>query len=100
MDTALTERKALSIVVTGATRGPGLAVVKALVEAGHHVSGSVSVYSDADKLRALGALPVYVDELRGSELAAVVRMAKADVVVDLGRQDLNQSLRAVRWDTG
>jgi nucleoside-diphosphate-sugar epimerase len=100
VDTALTERKALSIVVTGATRGPGLAVVKALVEAGHHVSGSVSVYSDADKLRALGALPIYVDELRGSELAAVVRMAKADVVVDLGRQDLNQSLRAVRWDTG
>ncbi|NOG52603.1 MAG: hypothetical protein HND48_26510 [Chloroflexi bacterium] len=71
-----------------------------MVEAGHHVSGSVSVYSDADKLRALGALPIYVDELRGSELAAVVRMAKADVVVDLGRQDLNQSLRAVRWDTG
>lgn len=98
MDTALTERKALSIVVIGATRGPGLAVVKALAEAGHHVFGSASTHADAARLRALGALPVYVDELRGSELASVVRMAKADVVVDLGRQDLNQSLRPVQWD--
>ncbi|MBK9124686.1 MAG: NAD(P)-dependent oxidoreductase [Chloroflexi bacterium] len=98
MDTALTERKALSIVVIGATRGPGLAVVKALVEAGHHVSGSTNTHADAAQLRALGALPVYVDELRGSELASVVRMAKADVMVDLGRQDLNQSLRPVQWD--
>lgn len=98
MDTALTERKALSIVVTGATRGPGLSVVKALVEAGHRVAGSAGTHADAKQVRAMGALPVYVDELRGSELAAVVRMAKADVIVDLGRQDLNQSLRPVQWN--
>jgi nucleoside-diphosphate-sugar epimerase len=98
VDTALTERTALSIVVTGASRGPGLAVVRKLARAGHTVSGITVSSTDATQVRAAGGLPVYADETRGSELASLVRMAKADVVVDLGRQDLNQTIQNAAWD--
>lgn len=98
MDTALTERKALSIVVTGGTRGPGLEVVKKLAHAGHKVSAITDSAAHADLVRAAGALPVYADELRGSELASVVKNAKADVLVDLSRQDLNQTVLNAAWD--
>lgn len=99
MDTALTERKSLSIVLTGATRGPGLEVAAKLAHAGHKVSGSTVMTADAAKLREIGVLPVYVDELRGSELASILKNAKADVLVDLGRQDLNQTVGSAAWDT-
>lgn len=98
METALTERTALSIVVTSASRGPGLAVVRKLARAGHKVSGVTVTSTDATLIRAVGGLPVYADETRGSELASLVRMAKADVVVDLGRQDLNQTIHNAAWN--
>lgn len=98
VDTALTERKALNIVVTGATRGPGLEVVRKLAQAGHQVSGVADTAENAARVRAAGGHPVYVDELRGSELASLVKMAKADVFVDLARQDLNQSVTNAGWN--
>lgn len=98
VDTALTERKALNIVVTGATRGPGLEVVRTLARAGHKVWGVTNTAENAAHLRAVGGLPAFADELRGSELASLVRMSKADVFVDLARQDLNQTLRNAAWD--
>jgi nucleoside-diphosphate-sugar epimerase len=97
-DTALTERKVLSIVVTGASRGPGLAVVRKLASAGHKVAGVAGSNADAAAVRAAGGLPVFADETRGSELTSLVKMAKADVVVDLARQDLNQTLRNGAWN--
>jgi nucleoside-diphosphate-sugar epimerase len=97
-DTALTERKALSIVVTGASRGPGLAVVRKLASAGHKVAGVAGSNADAAAVRAAGGLPVFADETRGSELTSLVKMTKADVVVDLARQDLNQTLRNGAWN--
>lgn len=96
-DTALTERKVLSIVVTGASRGPGLAVVRKLADAGHKVAGVAATNADAAAVRAAGGLPVFADETRGSELTSLVKMVKADVVVDLARQDLNQTLRNGAW---
>jgi nucleoside-diphosphate-sugar epimerase len=98
VDTALTERKALSIVVTGASRGPGLSVIRKLVHAGHKVAGVVATNTDAAAVRAAGGLPVYADELRGSEMASLVKMTKADVVVDLARQDLNQTISNSAWN--
>jgi nucleoside-diphosphate-sugar epimerase len=100
VETALTERKVLSIVVTGASRGPGLAVVRKLVQAGHKVAGVASSNTSAAAVRAAGGLPVFADETRGSELTSLVKMTKADVVVDLGRQDLNQTLRNGTWNAG
>lgn len=99
-ETALTERKALSIVVTGASRGPGLAVVRKLAQAGHKVAGVARTNAEATLVRAAGGLPVFADETRGSELTSLVKMAGADVVVDLARQDLNQTLRNAAWDAG
>lgn len=97
-DTALTERKALSVVVTGASRGPGLAVVRKLVHAGHKVAGVAVSNADANAVRAVGGLPAFADETRGSELTSLVKMAQADIVVDLARQDLNQTLRNGAWN--
>lgn len=98
MDTALTERKALNIVVTGATRGPGLEVVAVLARAGHTVSAIADTAANADKVRAIGGRPVYADETRSGEIASLVKLAKADVLVDLARQDLNQTLKNGAWD--
>ncbi len=98
METALTDRTGLSIVVTGATRGPGLAVIRRLVHAGHKVAGVTNTGAYAAAVRAAGGLPVYADEQRGSEMASLVRMAKADVVVDMGRQDLNQTISNATWN--
>ena len=97
MDSALTERKSLNIVVTGAAVGSGPAVVSRLVKAGHRVGGLITTTFDGNLMRGLGALPVFAHEDRASEVASLVRMMKADVVVDLGNGAANQTLVNQDW---
>ncbi len=97
VDAALTERKSLNIVVTGASVGAGASVVSRLVKAGHRVGGIVVTTTDGHLMRSLGALPVYAHEARSSEVASLVRMMKADVLVDLGNSEANQTLVNQDW---
>jgi len=97
VDSALTERKSLNIIVTGAGVAAGPSVVSRLVKAGHRVGGLVTTTVDGSLIRGLGALPVFAHEGRASEVASLVRMMKADVVVDLGSGEANQTLVNHDW---
>lgn len=97
VDAALTERKSLNIVVTGAGVGSGPSVVSRLAKAGHRVGGIVTTTADSHLMRSLGAHPVYAYEDRASEIAALIRMMKADVLVDLGSGEANQTLVNLNW---
>jgi nucleoside-diphosphate-sugar epimerase len=98
VDSALTERKSLSIVVTGASLGAGPSVVSRLVKAGHRVGGIVTTTADGHLMRHLGAQPVYAHENRSSEIASLIRMMKADALVDLGNSEANQTLVNLAWN--
>lgn len=98
VEAALTERKSLSIVVTGADIGSGPSVVSRLAKAGHRVGGIVTTTVAGHLMRALGVQPVYAHEDRASEIASLLRMMKADVLVDLGSGDANQTLVSMGWN--
>jgi nucleoside-diphosphate-sugar epimerase len=98
VDAALTERKALNIIVTGAAVGAGPAVVSALTKAGHVVRGIAATTAQAHLLRALGGLPIYADDARAGEVAALVRLHKVDALVDLGSNEANQTVVNMGWD--
>ncbi len=98
METALTERKPLNIIVTGAAVGAGPSVVRQLVRAGHKVAGIVGTTAAGRLMRSSGALPVFADEARASEMAALARTHKADALIDLGSGEANQTLVNLGWD--
>jgi 2-alkyl-3-oxoalkanoate reductase len=98
VDAALTERKALNIIVTGAAVGAGPAVVSALTKAGHVVRGIAATTAQAHVLRALGGQPIYADDARAGEVAALVRLHKVDALVDLGSNETNQTVANMGWD--
>lgn len=98
VDAALTERKSLNIIVTGAGVGSGPSVVSRLAKAGHRVGGIVTTTADGHLMRGLGAQPVYAHEHRASEIASLIRMMKADVLIDLGNGEANQTLANLNWD--
>lgn len=98
MDAALTERKPLNIIITGATTGAGPNVVRRLVKAGHTVGGVANTTAGATHLRELGALPVFADETRAAEVASLLKMMKADVIVDLGSGEANQTVVNLGWN--
>ncbi len=78
--------KALSVLVTGGAEGAGLATVKALLKRGHHVTATACDADGALAIRQAGALPVYPDLTRASELLSVLKQVKADAVAHAGPQ--------------
>ena len=77
---------ALNILVTGGAEGAGLATVKSLLGRGHRVAATACDADGALALRLAGALPVYPDLSRASEVQSALGMTKADVVVHAGPQ--------------
>ena len=71
----------LSVYITGATTAPGLALLRALVARDHCVSGSAATLVEAQRLRAAGALPVYINECDSGELAGALRLTEAKVLI-------------------
>ncbi len=71
----------LSVYITGATTAPGLALLRALVARDHYVSGSAATLVEAQRLRAAGALPVYINERDAGELAGALRLTEAKVLI-------------------
>jgi nucleoside-diphosphate-sugar epimerase len=87
--TTITERKPLSIFMTGGDTPLGLAVIKHLIAAGHQVAAQTQGADNSGIIRALGALPVYADESRVGEVKGIVSMRKVDVVMNLETQASN-----------
>jgi nucleoside-diphosphate-sugar epimerase len=71
----------MKVFVAGATGAVGRPLVARLLEAGHEVVGTTRREDRAADLRAKGVEPVVVDALDADALAASVRRARLEVVV-------------------
>ncbi|MCY4527258.1 MAG: NAD-dependent epimerase/dehydratase family protein [Anaerolineaceae bacterium] len=71
----------LKVFITGATTAPGLAIMRGFVAHDHAVAGNAATLAEAQRLRAPGGLPVYIDEHNAADLAGALRMTGANVLV-------------------
>jgi len=78
--------QALNILVTGGAEGAGLATVRALLQRGHKVAATACDAEGALAVRMAGALPVFPDLGRASEILSILQMTKADALVHAGPQ--------------
>ncbi len=78
--------KPLNVLVTGGADDVGLATVRALLRRGHKVVATACDAAGALAIRQAGALPVYPDLGRASEVLRTLELAKADAVVHAGPQ--------------
>lgn len=79
-------KQALKVFVTGGAEGIGLATVRALMRRGHKVLATACDAQGALALRLAGALPVYPDLSRASELLSNLQLAQAEAIVHAGPQ--------------
>ena len=77
----------LNVLVTGGSESAGLATVKMLLQRGHQVVATTTDADGALAIRQLGALPVYPDLSRESEVLSILKLAKADALVHATPQD-------------
>lgn len=75
-----------NVFVTGGAEDVGLATVRALMRRGHKVVATACDAEGALAVRLAGALPVYPDLGRASEVLSNLQLAKADAVVHAGPQ--------------
>ena len=76
----------LNVFITGGAESVGLAAVRALLQRGHKVVASACDADGALAVRQMGALPVYPDLSRASEVLSALQWAKADALVHAGPQ--------------
>lgn len=88
----------MRVFVAGATGAMGRQLVPRLVQAGHEVHGMTRSESKQTMLRELGAVPVVADARDAEQVAAVVAVARPDVIVHqltaIGPMDLRHFDRA------
>ncbi len=73
--------KQMSVFVTGGAEDVGLATVRALLKRGHKVVASACTSEGALALRQAGALPVYPDLGRASDVFSALQMAQSDAII-------------------
>jgi len=73
----------LSIFLTDGVSSTARATTRALVRAGHKVTAVVNTTDEANRVRADGGLPISVDLLRDTEVRGMLKMAKANIIVNL-----------------
>ncbi len=73
--------KQMSVFVTGGAEDVGLATVRVLLKRGHKVVASACTSDGALALRQAGALPVYPDLGRASDVFSALQMAQADAII-------------------
>jgi nucleoside-diphosphate-sugar epimerase len=80
---------ALSVFITNGVNSAGLATVRAFSRAGHKVAAVVETTSQADEIRERGGLPIFVDITRPGEIAGMIRMVEATILVNTASQKFN-----------
>ena len=78
--------QSMSVLVIGGAEGAGLATARALLQAGHRVAATACDADGALAIRLAGALPVFPDLSRASEILSVLRLIEADALVHAGPQ--------------
>lgn len=81
-------KKTFNIFITGGSESAGLAAAKTLLANGHQVVAATNSADGALAIRRAGALPVYPDLTRESEVLSSLRMTNADVLVHAAPQNL------------
>jgi nucleoside-diphosphate-sugar epimerase len=71
----------MRVFVAGATGAIGQRLIPRLVAAGHEVTATTRTATKAERLRALGAVPVVVDGLDAAAVTKAVRDATPDAIV-------------------
>lgn len=79
---------AMSVLVTGGDSSAGLAAVRALQARGQRTTATACDAGGALAIRQLGALPVFPDLRRASEISSILRMAQADAILHASAQSL------------
>jgi nucleoside-diphosphate-sugar epimerase len=79
----------MNIVVTGAATGLGREVVRKLTAHGHSVVGLTSGAHNGSLVRADGAIPAFSSLSSKGEMKSVLKMAKADLLINLAGQEAN-----------
>lgn len=79
-------KRSMKILVTGGAEGVGLATVRALLQRGHEVAATACDAEGALAVRMAGALPVFPDLSRASEIASALAMIKAEALVHAAPQ--------------
>lgn len=74
-------KEVMNVLVTGGAEGVGLAAARALLRRGHKVAATACDAEGALALRMAGALPVFPDLSRASEIVSALRMTKAEALV-------------------
>ena len=88
----------LSVLVTGGAEGVGLATARVLLKRGHKVAATAPDAEGALAIRQAGALPVYPDLGRASEILSILQMIKADALVHAAPQALGAVPQAYAED--
>src|SRR5688572_125022 len=80
--------QALNIFLTGGDSGVGLVLARELVKRGYKVFAAASKgTAGANRIRRVGAFPVYPELTREGSLRSAMMLARADVVVNCASQD-------------
>jgi nucleoside-diphosphate-sugar epimerase len=80
---------AMNVLVTGAASELGREVIRKLVAHGHSVVGLTSGAHNGSLVRAEGAIPAFSNMTSKGEMKSVLKMAKADLVINLAGQEAN-----------
>lgn len=84
------EEKPLSIFITGAGQGVGLAAATEANRRGYKVVGTTTLGTvGAYRIRRAGGLPLYPDLTRESAIYSALQMAQADVIIHAAPQVVN-----------
>ena len=82
------QTEAMSVLVIGGDSSAGLAAVRALQARGQRTTATACDAAGALAIRQLGALPVFPDLRRASEIGSILRMAQADAILHTSAQSL------------
>lgn len=75
------QTEGMSVLVTGGDSSAGLAAVRGLQAKGHRTTATACTSAGALAIRQLGALPVFPDLQRASEIGSILRMVEADAIL-------------------
>jgi nucleoside-diphosphate-sugar epimerase len=79
-----------SILITGASEGAGLALLRELVRRGHKVTGTTTSSEGAARIRRVGGLPANIQLDKTGEVQGILQATQVEIVVHLAASYINE----------